>query len=520
MGELGLKWFYMKLEDLTRIDQNRLTFTNQHGPDPILFANADVPIESSAVSELAQFLEVGRTTEELAAKAPGFFGELAPEISQVSVTPDFHKGAGVPIGTVIATKGFLIPQAIGNDVNCGMRVHLTSLTLDQVEGKIDRLEAKLRRLFFEGGRDIPMTRIQREALFLDGLTGLLSSVPKAQNDGLWKDFHDLDVESGLERIHGRGSLKANRVLGLDDFLGPKQGLSRDAQIGSIGGGNHFVELQVVEKVLEGGSAHAWGLKPGQIVVMVHTGSLMIGHLCGQYYRQVVRTLFPNSVGRPGNGVYVLPVHGPHEEKTNLFRDALHNAANFAFANRMFLALMTASALREVCGESEMSLLYDAPHNLVWEEQVDGERVFLHRKGACPARGLEAMQGTPFAYYGEPVIVPGSMGAASFLLAGRGSEEALFSASHGAGRALSRGQALQASDVEFREFLRKFRVVTPVDFKRPDLLLRPDILNEKLADIKKEAPFAYKGIGPVIQTLEDSGIAQPVVELRPLLTVKG
>lgn len=505
---------------LTRLDETKLRLPNEHGPDATVFATEAVPIETSAVDELRRFLRIGETIEQLHKLVPDFFGEAEPRVEKISVTPDFHKGAGVPIGTVIATQGFLLPQAIGNDVNCGMRLHLTDLTRAQVESNLDRLETKLRHLFFEGGRDIPMTRTQRESLFRSGLIGLMETVPKSQCDGLWGFFHELNLEAQLEKIHSLGSLHAGQVLGLDDFLGPESGLSRDAQIGSIGGGNHFVEIQVVDKILDGAAAHAWGIKEGQIVLMAHTGSVMIGHLCGQYYREVVKKLFPSGVSRPGNGVYPLPTRGPFEQQTAVFQDALHNAANFAFANRMFLAIIALKALHEVCGEFHSELLYDAPHNLVWEEELAGEKVFLHRKGATPARGLEAMVGTPFAYYGEPVLVPGSMGASSFLLAGMGNEESLFSASHGAGRALSRGDALKVEDEEFQAFLARFRVVTPVDFRRPDLRLRPDILKEKLADIKKEAPFAYKGIGPVIDTLNRANIARTVAQLHPLLTVKG
>src|SRR5262249_7423110 len=152
--------------------------------------------------------------------------------------------------------------------------------------------------------------------------------------------------------------------------------------------------------------------------------------------------------------------------------------------------------------------------------VDGEEVVIHRKGACPARGLDAMEGTPFAYYGEPVLIPGSMGASSFVLAGQGSTDSLFSASHGAGRTLSRGDALKGHDEEFGRFLERFRVVTPVDLRRQDVQQRREILEKKLDEIKQEAPFAYKGIGPVVETLTDAGIARPVAELTPLMTVKG
>src|SRR5262249_54319458 len=208
------------------------------------------------------------------------------------VTPDFHKARGVPVGTVLATRGFVVPQAIGNDINCGMRLHLTSLSADRVAGKVEELDTAFRHLFFEGGRNIPLTRSQRQALLTNGLAGLLDATPKSLTEGIWPLFHESDVGRDLDRVDRRGSLTAGRVFGLDDFLGPPGRLTRDSQIGSIGGGNHFVELQRVETVLDGTTAHAWGLKPGLVTVMVHTGSVAVGHLSGGYSRDVVRRLYP------------------------------------------------------------------------------------------------------------------------------------------------------------------------------------------------------------------------------------
>jgi tRNA-splicing ligase RtcB len=127
---------------------------------------------------------------------------------------------------------------------------------------------------------------------------------------------------------------------------------------------------------------------------------------------------------------------------------------------------------------------------------------------------------PFAHEGEPVLVPGSMGASSFILVGQGNAEALWSASHGAGRVLSRADAMQGHDVEFQAFLDAFRIVTPVDLRRPDIRMRKDTLSAKLAEMKQEAPFAFKGIGAVVETLTDSGRARPVAEVAPLITIKG
>jgi tRNA-splicing ligase RtcB len=506
---------------LVRLDANRLSVRNDPGVDATLFANADVPVESGAVDELVGVMGLSDTVGRLAGRDPSYFdGE--PSLRKVAVTPDFHKGAGIPIGTVMATRGFVVPQAIGNDINCGMRLHVTSLSADKVAGRLDALEAACRHAYFEGGRNLPMTRVQREAMLREGVTGLMNAVPKSRADGLWSVFNELRVDSDPDRIHAHGTFRAGKVPDtLNAFLGPAGGgPSRDGQTGSIGGGNHFVEVQRVSKIVEGATAHAWGLREGQVVVMVHSGSLSVGHHCGARIRDLLRAAYPAGVPHPANGIFPLAEGDRHQMAMDQFWDTMSTAANFAFANRLFLALMAITGLREACGPFETSLLYDAPHNLVWREQLEGEAVFLHRKGACPARGFDAMAGTPFAYYGEPVLVPGSMGSSSFVLAGRGNADALWSASHGAGRAMSRGDALRADDAAFEKFMAEFRVVTPVDLRRPDIAMRRDIVRKKLEDIKKEAPFAYKGIGPIVRTLADAGIAQPVAELTPMMTVKG
>ncbi len=509
----------MKDPRLTRLDENRVRVENQQQVDVLLFARQDVPIESAAVSELLSLLELRSTAERFADTVPDGFDQ-PPAISRVALTPDFHKACGIPVGTALATRGFVVPQAIGNDINCGMRLHLTSLAAGDVQSRLDEIETTFRHVFFEGGRDIPMSRGQREALFKNGLTGLLDATPRSRTEGLWSLFHEARLEDDLERVEHRGSLPARLSPGLDTFLGPRDRLSRDNQIGSIGGGNHFVELQVVDKIHDGAAAHAWGLTLGKVTVMIHTGSVSVGHHCGSHYRDLVRRLHPAGLKHPDNGIFILPEGERFRHQASRFWDGLNNAANFAFANRLFLALMTWAGLRRVCGDVDLRLLYDAPHNFLWKETVDGEEVVLHRKGCCPARGFDAMAETPFAYFGEPVLVPGSMGASSFILAGQGHPDSLESSSHGAGRSLSRGDALKASDDDFRSFLSAFRVVTPLDLRRPDVQARRDIVERKLEELKQEAPFAYKGIGPVVRTLTDAGLARPVAELRPLLTVKG
>src|SRR5262249_55403305 len=159
-----------------RLDVTHVRIENPHGIDAVLFANDDVPVESAAVSELLSMLDLQQTVEQFADAAPDSF-DRPPVIKQVAVTPDFHKARGIPVGTVLPTQGFVVPQAIGNDINCGMRLHTTSLRAEQVTGKLEDIETACRHIFFEGGRNIPMMRQQREALFTNGLTGLLDATP-------------------------------------------------------------------------------------------------------------------------------------------------------------------------------------------------------------------------------------------------------------------------------------------------------------------------------------------------------
>lgn len=339
----------MNHSQLQRIDENRIRVENPYDIEAVVFANPDVPVEAAAVDELLGMLEIQQTAEQFYQACPECFFE-PPRITRVAVTPDFHKAKGIPVGTVLTTRGFVTPQAIGNDVNCGMRLHLTTLAAEQVTRSLDELETTLRRVFFEGGRDIPMTREQRQALFTNGIAGLLEATARDLDQGLWSLFHQLDIEGDLQRIDNQGSLQARRTFGLDDFLGVSGQYTRDSQIGSIGGGNHFVEIQQVKRILDGATAHAWGLKPGMVTVMVHTGSVSIGHLSGVHYHRVVRDIYPPSLKYPENKLFVLPDGERFATQSDQFLDALRNAGNFAFVNRQFLAIMALSALHAVCGD--------------------------------------------------------------------------------------------------------------------------------------------------------------------------
>ncbi|MFI0449905.1 RtcB family protein [Actinomadura sp. 6N118] len=486
---------------LVRVDDAWLRLPNPWDIPVEICAGPDVPLEPAAVDEVLTLLE---TADTLARVAPG------ARITRVALTPDLHKGAGIPIGTVLETEHALLPQAVGNDINCGMRLEITSLQADRVRPRLDALERRLRHLFFEGGRRIALTPAQREALLRDGLPGLLLT-----GDARWPGVQPEDADDSLDRMHAP-AFPAATAEAFADWIGSAGGASHDSIIGGIGGGNHFVELQYVSAVHDAGAAHAWGLSPGTVVVMAHSGSLSLGHQANATALDRLRASWPSGLPRPRNGILPFPLDEGSEPARRPYLDAFGNAANFAVGNRFFLALTMRAGLAAECGELSARLLYDAPHNLFWR---DGDRV-VHRKGATPAGGFAETADGPYAMWGEPVIVPGSMGAASYVLRGHGNPRTLASACHGAGRRVPRGATARAGDDELDAFLRDFRVVTPLDHRDPMVARRSDVMAAWRRDLKQEAPWAYKDIGPVVAGLAAGGVADPVAELRPLLTVKG
>ncbi|MBW8487647.1 RtcB family protein [Actinomadura parmotrematis] len=495
---------------LERLDDHWLRLPNPWDVPALVCAGTDVPLEPAAVDEALALLETAASLEALSAATGG----PPARITRLALTPDFHKGAGIPIGTVIETEHALLPQAVGNDVNCGMRLEVTTLTADDVRPRLPALERRLRHLFFEGGRRIALSPAQREALLRDGVPGLLLT-----GAAPWAGLGDRDADDSLDRVHAP-AFPTGTAEAFADWIGSagatRHEATHDSVIGGIGGGNHFVELQYVARVHDPAAAHAFGLAPGTVVLMAHSGSLSLGHQANGTARDLLRATWPAGLPRPANGVLPFLLDERTAPARRRYLDAFGNAANFAAGNRFFLALTMRAGLAAECGDLEARLLYDAPHNLFWP---DGDRV-VHRKGATPAGGHAAVRGGPYAPWGEPVIVPGSMGAASYVLRGHGDPRTLASACHGAGRRVPRGAAARGGDAELDAFLAEFRVVTPLDHRDPVVARRGDVMAAWRRDLNQEAPWAYKDVGPVVESLRAGGVAAPVAELRPLLTVKG
>lgn len=513
-----------------RVSDTTLDINNPHGVPITLFANRDVSLEAEALEQALAVAAVQGTIDEIwraqrAGACAPFWGDAPGKLERMVLTPDFHRGSGIPVGTVAEARGFVLPQAVGNDVCCGMRLLVTDITSDELSAHLDELPRPLRAVFFQGQRHIPMSPRQREALLRDGLWGMLETAGDNAGDGLWQYYDAAAQERDLASVHFQGVVPARELFAFGDYIRSSGGTSaRDSQIGSIGGGNHFVELQVIDQILDGATAHAWGVEQGKVAIMAHSGSVGLGHVVGGTFLDRARALYPSGMRHPEHGFYLLPTEGPHAALAAKYLDAMHNAANFAFGNRLLLGLMAVRVLSEVLGRQvEARLIYDAPHNLIWAPE-HGDGTYLHRKGACPALGPEAESApssqSRFRYSGHPVIIPGSMGAASYLLAGAGNEHALCSACHGAGRSLSRGKSRHVDEATYRDTFSRLRVVTPIDPTSPEVRLRRDVLEQYHDRLKEEAPYAYKDITPVVETVEQAQVARRVARMWPLLTIKG
>lgn len=484
-----------------RVNDNEIAISYNGDFDITLFANKDVEIDRQSIAETINLFEINETVKKL--NQINFFGDIPGELSRCLLTPDFHKGAGIPVGTVMQTKGFVLPRSAGTDIGCGMRLVIASITKDEFLSMSGAIDEALRHAFFEGGRDIPMTEAGRAAMLREGILGL----HEVKDTGIWKQIDSKRIASEISRMHRNGSWKTNDLWNFEDYVKGSGGTSRDSLIASIGGGNHFVELQYVDECIDKQTCYDWGIKKGHISIMAHTGSVDFGSSIGGFFMDMAKTIYPR-IEHPEHGFYPLPTTGDLDVQGKKYLSAMGLAANFAIVNRLMLTELTLRCLSQVLGrEVSGHLVYDAPHNLVWSD--DDCCSHIHRKGATPAEFFECDEVFP---NGHPVIIPGSMGDASYVLRGNGSVGSLCSAPHGAGRITARGEGRRGDIKE----LDTIRVVTKMDPRKT----RRDVADELIKNLMEEAPSNYKAIGPAIETVKDAGIAEPVAKLMPLLTIKG
>ncbi|MBN1792974.1 RtcB family protein [Candidatus Woesearchaeota archaeon] len=426
-----------------------------------------------------------------------------PGIYKASIMmPDAHQGYGFSIGGVAAIDadtGCISPGGIGFDINCGVRLLTTPLTREEVEPRIKELLDALFKNVPSGVGSESFIRLSDQELD-DVLT----------KGAAWAVEKGFGTQEDLDRCEEGGCMKE-----ADASKVSKRAKARGReQLGTLGAGNHFLEVQVVDKIYEKHVAEVFGItKEGQIVVMIHCGSRGLGHqVCSDYLRQMEEADPELAKSLPEKDLIYA------RAGTTLAKDylgAMAASANFAWANRHIIAHQVRKSFNQVFGTSleEMKPVYDVAHNIakVEEHMIDGEKkkVYVHRKGATRSFPAGSDQ-IPEAYreVGQPVLIPGSMGTSSYVLVGTKDalENTFGSTAHGAGRVMSRTAAIrQFRSDEVTEKLEKQRIHIKAASRK---------------GIVEEAPEVYKDIDNVVKVSHEAGIGNLVVKVKPLGVVKG
>ncbi len=454
----------------------------------------NVPTRVFASKEMLDKMQEDRTLEQgkNVATLPGIY-------KYAIVLPDGHEGYGFPIGGVAALdikKGGISPGGIGYDINCGVRLLQTNLKKEEIYPKVREL---LESLFEHvpaglGGSNITVT------------SEILNSV---LNKGVkWAVENGYGNQDDLEHCEEQGYMKTADASKVSD-IAKKRGRK---QLATLGSGNHFLEVQYVDKIFDKETAKAFGItEEGQVTVMIHCGSRGLGHqVCSDYLRLMEKT-FPEIVQKlPDKELIYAPAgHKVCED----YLKAMSAAANFAWCNRHIIGHQTRLAFSKIFNNPEIKTVYDVAHNIakIEEHKVNKttKKVYMHRKGATRAFG-PGHPDVPKAYkdIGQPIIIPGSMGTASYLLVGtdKGMELTFGSTPHGAGRVMSR----HAAKKQFRgEAVKK-------ELEQKKIYIK----SASWKGIAEEAPGVYKDIEQVVKVAHETDMGKRVARLKPIGVVKG
>ena len=434
-------------------------------------------------------------------------GATLPGIVRASMAmPDMHFGYGLPIGGVVATDvdagGIISPGGTGYDINCGVRMAVTNLDREELAER-DRLKGLVESLFSRVPSGVgskgprKLSRKEMEKVLTEGAK--------------WAVKQGLGEPEDLLHTEEEGCME-----GADPAAVSTRAMQRGApQQGTLGSGNHFVEVQYVEEVFDSPAAEAFGVRPGQIVIMIHSGSRGLGHqVCTDALEEMNRAVRRHDIRLPDPQLACAPFSSPEGQD---YWKAMKCAANYAWANRQYLMHQVRETLLGFfrIGPTDLGfrLVYDVAHNIVKleEHEVDGEKLMLavHRKGATRSFP-PGHPDVPERYrpYGQPVIIPGDMGTSSYLLRGTegGMKETFGSSCHGAGRVLSRRAAIRAA--RGRSIHRELED-TGVHVRAVGKM-----------SLKEEMPEAYKDVSEVVDVVHKAGIAKKVARMRPLCVIKG
>ena len=449
-------------------------------------ADMRVPARVFADEEILEAILRDRSLEQLqnVATLPGI-------VDAALAMPDIHQGYGFPVGGLAATElpdGVVSPGGVGYDINCGVRLLALPLTADELGDRRDALVHEISRSVPAGVGKAGGKRVELDRVLRDGSRAVA------------------EREDDVERTESEG-----RLPGADPAHVSQRARERGGnQLGTMGAGNHFVELQRVETVFDAAAADEYGLREGEVTVLIHSGSRGLGHqVCSDYVKRMDAVLSRYGISLPDRQLSCAPASSPEGAE---YLAAMAAAANFAWANRQEIANRVRKAVARVLGPDAADAthqVYDVAHNVAKVEQHGGREVLVHRKGATRAFPAGAAE-IPAAYraVGQPVFIPGSMGTASYVLSGQpGSMARSFGTTcHGAGRRLSRTAARkEIHGAELRRQLEEQGIVV----RSPS--------NKGLAE---EAPFAYKDVESVVAVVDRAGLARRVARLAPIGVVKG
>jgi tRNA-splicing ligase RtcB len=417
--------------------------------------------------------------------------------------PDIHQGYGFPIGGVGAFRydgGIISPGGVGYDINCGVRMLASFMEYEEVEPYLETLTASIYRSVpsgVGGGGAVHLSQKELDRVLEEGAE--------------WTRKEGYATLADLERTESGGRLPRARA----DAVPPRAKERGRPQLGSLGSGNHFLEMDVVDEIYDSQVATAFGLTRGRIVVQIHCGSRGLGHeVCSQYLRRLQGVPQRHNIPIPDRELVAAPVDSPQGRD---YMAAMLAAANYAFANRQVLAHRVREAFEEVLagrvGNWHLHQVYDVAHNIAKVEAhvVDGreEQLVVHRKGATRAfpPGHPELP-SAYAATGQPVLVPGSMGTASYVLVGtkEAMSETFGSTCHGAGRTMSRRQAKKAVRGDaLRRRLNEEGIV---------------VMAGSMRGLAEEAPLAYKDVSEVVESVVGAGVARKVARVRPVAVIKG
>ncbi|MEM4327402.1 MAG: RtcB family protein [Candidatus Woesearchaeota archaeon] len=453
-----------------------------------------VPAIIYASEKLIEKIKLDRTLQQAANVA-----HLAGILRASYVMPDAHEGYGFPIGGVAAfdiDEGIISPGGVGYDINCGVRLLRTDWTEKDIHDKRKELLTELMREVPAGVGKGGITKLSK-----DVLTEILAKGAR------WAYENGYGTKEDLDCTEEYGWAKD-----ADPTFVSSKAYSRGLpQLGTLGSGNHFLELQRVDRIFDEKVARAFGIeKVGQVTVMIHCGSRGLGHQIASDYIKVMEEKYGHA-HLPDRELINAPINS---ELGRAYYKAMCAAMNYAFANRQMICHWTRDVFRKVMGTSEgMKQIYDVCHNIAKFEkhEVDGKKrlVCVHRKGATRSFG-PGREEIPEAYrkIGQPVLIPGSMGTASYLLVGTKEAEAVSwgSTAHGAGREESRAAALKKWRGE----------QVKADLQKRDI----EVVALSWKGIAEEAPEAYKDVDEVVRVSHELGIGKMVVRLTPLGVMKG